>query len=70
MEIYIEPAKRSGKRKLIRRSSLQPTEVHRDANGVRISVEAEGIYDNSTYRYTINLSPESLTLIYDKWGRC
>ncbi|EZQ13788.1 hypothetical protein CF98_23955 [Halopseudomonas bauzanensis] len=68
MEIYIEPAKRAGKRKLIRRSSLQPTEVHRDANGVRISVEAEGIYDSSRYLYTIKLTPENLALIFEAWN--
>lgn len=70
MEIYIEPAKRAGRRKRIRNASLLPSEVTACNNGICLTVEAAGIYDNSTYRYTIKLSPESLGLIYGTWGRC
>lgn len=70
MKMYVEPAKRPGRRKLIKNSELRQTEVYGDTDGVCLTVEAAGIYDNSTYRYTINLSPENLALIYDKWGRC
>lgn len=70
MEIYIEPAKRAGRRKRIRNAALLPSEVTAHRDGICLTVEAAGIYDNSTYRYTIKLSPESLGLIYGTWGRC
>lgn len=67
MEIYVEPAKRPGKRKLIRKSTLDPAEIGQEFGGIRLSIEAAGIYDNSRYRYTIKLTPENLALIYEAW---
>ena len=67
MEIYVEPAKRPGKRKLIRKLSLRSTDIDKENGGIRLSVEADGIYDNSRYRYTIKLTPENLALIYEAW---
>ncbi|MGS1095888.1 hypothetical protein ACVCNR_15020 [Aquamicrobium terrae] len=68
MEIYVEPAKRPGKRKLIRKSTLEPTEIDQEHGGIRLSIEAAGIYDDSRYRYTIKLSRENLELIYEAWN--
>src|SRR5690606_13428593 len=52
MEMYVEPAKRPGRRKLIRKSPLMPTAITHDIEGIRLIFEAQGIYDASTYRYT------------------
>jgi len=68
MEIYVEPARRPGKRKLIRRSSLSPAEIDPENGGIRLTLEAEGIYDKSTYRYTLKLSPETLATMFVVWN--
>lgn len=67
MEMYVEPAKRPGRRKLIRKSPLTPTAITHDIDGIWLTIDAEGIYDASTYRYTLKLSPETVAMIIQMW---
>lgn len=68
MEMYVEPAKRPGRRKLIRKSPLMPTAITHDIEGIRLIFEAQGIYDASTYRYTMHLPPEAVAMIMQTWA--
>ncbi|MBB6011858.1 hypothetical protein HNR59_001203 [Aquamicrobium lusatiense] len=67
MEMYVEPAKRPGRRKLIRKSPLMPTAITHDIDGIWLTMDAEGIYDASTYRYTLKLSSETVAMIIQTW---
>lgn len=67
MEMYVEPAKRPGRRKLIRNSPLMPTAITHDIDGIWLTIDADGIYDASTYRYTLKLSSETIAMIMQTW---
>ena len=65
MEVYVEPAKRAGRKKLIRKAPIAKNNIIRDDDAVMLSFEAEGIYDKSRYRYTIRLTRDSLATLQE-----
>ncbi|TKT79183.1 hypothetical protein [Aquamicrobium sp. LC103] len=69
MKIYVEPAKRPGRRKLISRQTLSASDIERDGECLVLSFEADGIYDASRYRYTIELCPECIAALKDALAR-
>ncbi|TKT78442.1 hypothetical protein [Aquamicrobium sp. LC103] len=69
MRIYVEPAKRPGRKKLISKQSLNAGDIERDGDCLVLTFEADGIYDASRYRYTIELCPECVAALKDALER-
>ncbi|TYR29384.1 hypothetical protein FY036_21140 [Mesorhizobium microcysteis] len=63
MQVYVEPAKRAGRRKLISEAQLTRSNVDRSNDCILLTFEAAGLYDASRYRYTLKLSPESIATL-------
>lgn len=64
MRMQMGPAKRAGSPKLVFDRNLRTENIEwRDDGGISISISANGIYDNSTYSYTIDLSREELRFL-------
>jgi hypothetical protein len=64
MRMQMGPAKRAGSLKLVFDRHLGMENVAWRGDGaIAISIAANGIYDNSTYSYTIELSPEELRFL-------
>ena len=60
MQVYVEPLKRAGDRKLISCSPINQISVDRDNGRLVLTFEAGGMYDNkSKYKYTLELSASS-----------
>jgi hypothetical protein len=60
MQVYVEPLKRAGERKLISCTPINQVSVDRDNGCLVLTFEAGGMYDNkSKYKYTLELSADS-----------
>lgn len=59
MQVYVEPLKRAGERKLISCTPIDQISVDRDSGCVVLTFVAGGMYDNkSKYKYTLELSAD------------
>lgn len=59
MQVYVEPLKRAGERKLISCTPINQISVDRDNGCLVLTFEAGGMYDNkSKYKYTLELSSD------------